>query len=445
MKQIVNDNGLIFTASKAKSVQKFNSLVTAYMGLSQNTGAILKELISSDPEMPLALCISGYFALLMGNSLSTKKALKISKKLNRYCSKSFVNHREKKHVAALSAWAAGHITEAINIWEQILTKYPLDSLALRLVHFAHFYSGNGVSMRNSTSSILQFWPEEHPDYSFILGMHAFGLEETGEYLEAEKFGRKAVELNLRDIWSAHSVAHVMEMTGRYKEGVKWVKDLKENWSSVNNFKFHLYWHQALYYLECGQFSKALDLYDEQIGIDINADFYLDMCNAASLLWRLELLGVPVGSRWKKLEEVALKHTRDMELIFISLHYLMVLIANKNFFEAENMIDHLTYWSSLDTTQSKVVAEVGLEIAKSLYLVEKKEFLIAAQKIGLVRNKMWQLGGSIAQRDLFEITFLEATRLGKKTAEAQKLYSERISEKPNSYGTWHKYCAVLKES
>ena len=58
-----------------------------------------------------------------------------------------------------------------------------------------------------------------PDYGKVLGMSAFALEECGAYEEAERRGRRAVEIDPTDIWATHAVAHVMEMTGRQRDGI----------------------------------------------------------------------------------------------------------------------------------------------------------------------------------------------------------------------------------
>lgn len=93
----------------------------------------------------------------------------------------------------------------------------------------------------------------------------------------------------------HSIAHVLEMTERHEEGIEWVAGLESDWSTVNNFQFHLYWHKCLYHLERGEFEAVLRIYDDQISSDIESDFYLDICNCSSLLWRLEMFGIDVGN------------------------------------------------------------------------------------------------------------------------------------------------------
>ena len=70
---------------------------------------------------------------------------------------------------------------------------------------------------------LPAWDDTMPGYHAILGMHAFGLEENGHYAQAESSGRRAVELEPRDGWAHHAVAHVMEMQCRQRDGIAWMR------------------------------------------------------------------------------------------------------------------------------------------------------------------------------------------------------------------------------
>jgi len=40
---------------------------------------------------------------------------------------------------------------------------------------------------------------------------------------------KALELNRRDSWSSHTVAHVMEMQGRHDDGLKFLDSTVNDW------------------------------------------------------------------------------------------------------------------------------------------------------------------------------------------------------------------------
>jgi hypothetical protein len=62
----------------------------------------------------------------------------------------------------------------------------------------------------------------------VLGMHAFGLEETGDHAQAEAQGRHGVELEPRDRWAWHAVAHVPEMRHAPREGIAWLRPVRSN-------------------------------------------------------------------------------------------------------------------------------------------------------------------------------------------------------------------------
>lgn len=438
LSEFSDPNGLKFTASTVESAEKFAQLTTSYMGFRPETGGILKDLNDQDPDMPMARCAKGYFAKLIGSSNHSARASSISADLDTHIAAVGANDREKMHAGALAAWTSGDLEKTTRIWEDILLEHPHDGMALRLAHFTHFYSGDPLQMRDSVARILPLWSPDHPDYGFLLGMYAFGLEESRDYVRAEKYGRAAVERNPKDAWSVHSVAHVLEMTGRHSDGIEWVAGLEQDWSTVNNFRFHLYWHKCLYHLERGEFDMVLHLYDTQIVSDIDSDFYLDICNASSLLWRLEMFGIDIGDRWAKLAAVSRKHLADTDLIFVSLHYLMALIAGGDKSAAAQMIDGIRTWSTLDGTQAKICADVGLAIAQGLAFARAGQFAAAVQVMEPVRYTLNRIGGSSAQRDVFMIIMLDAAKASDDALKARALFAERLGDKVHSEWTWKNY-------
>ena len=317
------------------------------------------------------------------------------------------------------------------MWEDILNDYPLDAVAFRLAHYAHFYAGDGRKMRDSIARILPHWSQHQTNYGFVLGAYAFGLEESGEFEKAEQYGREATERNPQDSWAVHSVAHVMEMTGRHEEGIEWITKWESDWSTVNNFRFHLYWHQCLFHLERGEIDAVLKLYDEQVASQIETDFNLDMCNATSLLWRLEMYGVDVGERWLALTEIAKNHINDRDLVFVSLHYLMALIAAGDCESASQLIDNLRDWSQREETQGRITADVGLTLAEGLRLSRNHQAAEAAQLLGNAQSNLSAIGGSKAQQDVFKLILLDSVRKSGDETRLNKLLAERAKYKPAS--------------
>ena len=51
---------------------------------------------------------------------------------------------------------------------------------------------------------------------YVLALHAFGLEECNRLDEAESEARKAIDIDRRDPWAHHVVAHCLEARGRLR-------------------------------------------------------------------------------------------------------------------------------------------------------------------------------------------------------------------------------------
>ena len=109
-------------------------------------------------------------------------------------------------------------------------EYPRDALALQAGHQIDFFTGNARMLRDRIARALPAWQSGMPGYHAMLGMQAFGLEEMGDYARAEKLGRAAIEIEPRDGWAQHAVAHVMEMQSRQRDGIAWMRANPEAWT-----------------------------------------------------------------------------------------------------------------------------------------------------------------------------------------------------------------------
>ena len=111
--------------------------------------------------------------------------------------------------------------------------HPRDLLALQVGHQLDFFTGHSRMLRDRIARALPAWPMDLPGRHALLGMLAFGLEEMGDYGAAEAMGRQAIELERRDAWAQHAVAHVLEMQGRTNDGIAWMRADVPAWSEDN--------------------------------------------------------------------------------------------------------------------------------------------------------------------------------------------------------------------
>src|SRR5262249_44687508 len=155
----------------------------------------------------------------------------------------------------------GRWRAAARALEDVSVAAPRDALALQVGHQLDFFTGEARMLRDRIARALPAWNERLPGFHALLGMHAFGLEECADYARAEAQGRCAVELEPRDGWAQHAVAHVYEMTGRKREGLAWMRANPEAWSHESFFAVHNWWHVALFHLDLGEVDTVLELFD----------------------------------------------------------------------------------------------------------------------------------------------------------------------------------------
>ena len=440
---ITDHHGLETTADNEEAVSHFDRVITEYLALGRETGTHLKAAFAADREFLMAHCLRGYFFLLFATRAVEPKVRQALDAARKSMAGRGATPRERNHVAALDAWAKEDWLTATAFWEQILLDHPTDVLALRLAHYTHFYCGESRQMRDSTARALYAWNEAVPDFGYVCGMHAFGLEEDGYYADAEIWGRRAVEVNANDPWAVHAVAHVFEMTGRYREGIEWLKGLKGAWNQANNFRYHLWWHRCLFHLEIGQFNDALDLYDHEVRADTQSTEYLDMANAASLLWRLDDAGVDVGDRWRELADKSELRIGDHLLAFADAHYMMALATDQRDDAAERMLASMRIFARRNgPSQAPIVAEVGVPLCQALLACSQGAYDRAVDLLLPVRYAVWRLGGSHAQRDLFAQILIQAALKSGRLTLARALLSERTAAHPNSPRSWLLYAETL---
>ncbi|MEC9347751.1 MAG: tetratricopeptide repeat protein [Pseudomonadota bacterium] len=431
------------TAANDRAREALDGIVSSYLGFRLDTGDYLKAAFEADPEMPLALAWRGCFWLLFCTPSMTKRALKDRDAAKAIMDRGGCNRREALHIEALDQWCHGSWEGAIRAWETILLEWPRDPMALRLAHYAHFYVAGGDAMRRSSGRVLWAWDETVPGHGYVQAIHGFGCEEAGDYPTAERYCRRAVELNPADIWGVHAMAHVMEMQGRHHEGLGWIDANAGAWDGVTNyFRYHVWWHKALFALELGRHDQVLDLYDTRIRGE-QTDEYLDITNGAAMLWRLEQDGVNVGDRWTELAEKSAGRARDHQLCFAEVHYAMALAAAGRADDIEVLVaDMATPSSNSESTQDNVRSAVGIAVVNGVAAARSGAHDRAVALLAPVRDRFRLLGGSHAQRDIFERILLESAIANGNLLLARALVSERVTLKPSSPYTLRRQADVL---
>lgn len=335
--------------------------------------------------------------------------------------------REKGHLAALVALTDGRFHQASRLMEDVNAEHPRDLLALIAGHQLDFFTGNSRMLRDRISRAMPHWSSATPGYHSLLGMHAFGLEEMADYERAEAKGREALSLERFDGWARHAVAHVMEMQGRHDEGIRFMREDIEGWTKDSFFAVHNWWHLALYHLEAGDEGAVLELADGPI-TTVAQNQMMDLIDASALLWRLHLRGMATGKRWDKLVQRYEESWVPGYYAFNDLHAVMAFLGAGR----QDLVE-ATLAAQLDAGADNIAfsGEVGMPLIQGFIAFHKGDYARAIALMRPVRNTAARFGGSHAQRDIIDLTLLEAALRGGDVAYAQALTAERAQAKHDS--------------
>jgi tetratricopeptide (TPR) repeat protein len=417
-------------ASDQVAVGLFDEAVEQLVSLSGDPVAATEQVVAFDPELLLARALQAYLALYSTAATGFEAARSLLVDLDPWSVGR--GERELLHLLAAKSWADGEWERAANHLERALLHDPNDLLALKVAQDLYFFLGDGNGLKDVVERLHRAWLPERAGYGYVCGMYAFGLEEGGLYEAAQEQARIALEMNPLDVWAVHAQAHVFEMQGEPRLGVAFLDHTENAWSS-SYFSIHNWWHRALYHLELGELEEVLALYDGPIRGTRSSE-WLDLADAASLLWRLHLYGVDVATRAKLLSEDIEGLVREPVYVFNDWHAVMAAGLAGNGRLSEELT--LAVQSAHGGTNGRVIAEAGLDLLEGFTAFAAGAPEGAFQRLVDIRPKAHVVGGSHAQRDVIDLTLIAAAARSGNAPVADALVKERLARKPSAKKAAH---------
>jgi len=331
--------------------------------------------------------------------------------------------REAMHLAAIDHLVCGRWHAAAAMLEDLSIRYPRDALALQVGHQIDFFTGRSRMLRDRIARAVGSWSNGMPGYHAVLGMYAFGLEECGDYTRAEKLGCRAVELQPRDGWAWHAVAHVMEMQNRRRDGIRWLGDRSTEWSEGSSLAVHNWWHLALFHLGLDEIDVVMKLVDERI-LGGASPVVLDMIDASAMLWRLQLRGIDVGGRWSALADRWAPLADAGNYAFNDWHAMMAFIGADRPADAGRLLAAQQRALAAGGDNEQFLRDVGHGATRAVHAFGQGRYGDVVTLLRPLRSGAHRFGGSHAQRDLIDLTLIEAARRGGDKSLADALAAER---------------------
>ncbi len=427
--RVRDPRGVTWTMGAEASAAKLFSAMHSYFTFRADAMERVDSLLRDDPDVPVGWVLRGY--LLLFSRAGPDMPLAAEAHARAEAVARAATPAERLHARALKAWLDADALGAQRIWDAILTDTPHDLLALRVQHFTAMMLGRPDYLRSLAGRSLADWDDAIPGAGFVYGMACMGLEEAGEYARAEVLGRRGAEMEPDDLWSVHSVAHVMEAQGRLSEGLDWMVRPASFWEGRGPMRHHLLWHEALFLYEAGRHDSALDYYDRRLAPQ-GAPGYLEISDCASFLLRLEAAGVDCGNRWNGLAEAGRHMVDDRILTFSDVHTLFVLAMAEDGEGlrrlSESLAGHARAKRSFDAEAAGCIA---VPLAEALTARMAGDAAGATDRLLAARFAFPRMGGSNAQRDVLDIYLIDCAIASGDKALSRRLLHEYLDLRPGS--------------
>lgn len=397
--------GLPMTGASRAAADAWDRAVAAYNRYAGDPVAELDAAIADSPGFIMAHVLKGYMHVLGSNP----RAFRVGEQCLQAVRALEGTTRESKHKAALLALVRGpnDFESAAILLREAAEAEPRDIVALQVGQTLDFLVGDSRMLRDRIAAALPAWSPDMPGYHAVQGMLAFGLEEMGDYAAAETAGRLALDLEPRNGWARHAVAHVLEMQDRRRDGIAFMRADIPVWTEESFFSVHNWWHLALFHLGEGDVAGALDAFDGPICGE-HSDLAFDMADAAALLWRLHLMGVDVGDRWTAVADLYERQPHGA-YAFDDAHAMMAFTATGRAEQAKAVLTAIAEPDQGHWPNVAAAREVGLPLARGIEAFGAGAWRPCIDLLTDVRGKAAGFGGSHAQRDIIDLTLIEAAR------------------------------------
>lgn len=289
--------GLDVSTTNDDCIEAINDYYEAVLAYKPFTAwiAASDKALATDPGCPLAKVAAADCAYSRGEG---QVAVDLMKSLE---GQEHGTWRELQYVAAWTRWVNGDPAGCFEKLQEAVERHPEDLFAVKRGQLMGLLLGEGAKIKSIVEVAGKAVKEGAPP-RFLHGMWSFGLEQEGQYEEAEAKAREGLAFEAAlgpDPWLDHSMAHALYFQGedRQDDAVEFLeaRAATGSWDVEKLHPFlytHCWWHLALLYCERRDFALVWKIFDEQLwptAPERSSDPQVHL-NALNLLWRLETRG-----------------------------------------------------------------------------------------------------------------------------------------------------------
>jgi tetratricopeptide (TPR) repeat protein len=339
--------------------------------------------------------------------------------------------RERGHVETLALAVEGNLPAALSSALRHLESFPRDAvvMSLPLGAFGLFaFSGMADHDRARQELCERHAPHYGEDWWF-LSNYGWAMTENGEVAKGRAMTERAFDMRRTNAYAAHALLHAMFEGGSVADADALVTQWIGGYDRSGILYGHIYWHQALGALEVGDASKALSIYEKILQPSVTVAPPLNaMSDCASLLWRLLAYGHAVPANlWADAEAYAKAQFPKSSVPFVEMHMALLAAATYNQAALEERLRVIEQRLG----DGKLAAgPVVPQICRAMNAFADEDFRTCVTLLEPVLDDVVRIGGSHAQREIIEDTFIVALIRSGELPRAQTLLDHRLHRRPS---------------
>ena len=341
------------------------------------------------------------------------------------------SERERRHVEIMAAAIEGKPSIALAGAERHLDRYPRDALVLSLLLGAFgLYAFSGRADHDAARlAICERNAGHYGEDWWFLTYLGWSHTEAGNAGTGRTLTERAIALRVENANAAHGLSHALFEQGDTAAGRRFLSGWLPAHERASFLHGHLSWHVALSALDAGDLDGALGIYEQHIRPPNSPYPPLNVfTDAASLLWRLSLAGkAGLEPYWREVAAYGDRFFPRAGPHFADVHYALVAAATGSVV----LETRLAELEALEADGRLAPGAAAIGLCRGIRAFAEGDNDNAIRILEPLMPAVVRIGGSHAQRELWEDTLIVACLRGGHGDKAARMISDRLHRRPSA--------------
>ncbi|TMK11742.1 MAG: tetratricopeptide repeat protein [Alphaproteobacteria bacterium] len=420
--------GLALTTDSPHTVESYIRAVDLMLSANAGAETLLDAALDADPDFALAHIARARLCQVQARIPEAKEAATRARDLAER-----VTPRERGHIETIALVIDGLGAQAMARLDAHVAEYPRDALALSpaLGVFGLLgFSGRVDHHEAQLALLLRLAPQWDEDWWFLTYL-GWARIETGDVGTGAHEVERALALNPHNAFAAHARAHGYYEAGDAESGAAFIEAWLPGYDRQSQLHCHLSWHRALFELACGRPEQARALYEDAIRPAVSyAPPLFNLADAASFLWRWKIYGEmpPLDDAWGEVIAHAARNFPRAGIPFADVHAALAEAASS---DDAALATRITQLGELLEGGRLPQGAIVPALCAGAAAFARGDYDGATESLGIALPELARIGGSHAQREVFEDTYIAAClRAGRDDKAAERL-SARLERRPSA--------------